>query len=599
MDITKDQAQNLLDKGYSRDQVVQFIKQAQNKVSGEISGGDISRHPVKSLVSTFMQPASQSLFGKTVEEEANAISQSPSMGQSSSAPYDKNLGMVRTIAGTMNLGGQALDTAQTPSTYAIAPILKGVGLVGKTIAKPFQEAIALSKELSKDAESVGSSSKTPSSIIRKMSDNLEKEVTPLKNSIIREETDFKDVKKSLEKEMSNKKDIHNDTLELTKNKQKDIRDSVKEDLDSKESSLKEALQGKAEDITRYMKEEIPDQISSMNDLVGKHIDSIADDMASNGKGITKLDSLNLYKKTLDEADKLGIKTGRARGLLEQLNSSAEKDIKGEDIDTGLLNAEGKPIISKSSGRGQELIPFKDFLHQSREFKRLLNESKLSGAQGLNDEDIVGAIYNKHLDHYMEQNVGGYKSLMKDYAPVINTMKAARRIFKPGNQYSDEQGVSLLKKYAMGSTTSGKEELVGDLGKSSRFGSGMNTQASDLKSIGSQLKNVQENIKKFPRTLQKKFDKEISDIKSSHEKEMGNLQQQLDKSQGQSQMKIDAIKDRISDIESNTKDRISHIQDVSDKLQSIKQRGKVAVLLGLVGLETIGRKGEDVKHLLMH
>jgi hypothetical protein len=224
---------------------------------------------------------------------------------------------------------------------------------------------------------------------------------------------------------------------------------------------------------------------------------------------------------------------------------------------------------------------------------------LSGAQGINDEDIVGAIYNKHLDRYMEENVNGYKSLMRDYAPVIQTMKTARKIFKPGSQYSDEQGVSLLKKYALGNTTAGKEELVGDLGKSSRFGGGMNTQASDLKSIGSQLKNVQENIKSFPRVLQRKFDKEISGIKNVHEKQMGDLEGQLDRAQGQSQMKIDAIKDKISDIEATTKDRISHVQDVSDKLQAIKNKGKVAGLLGLVGLEVIGRKGEDVKHLLMH
>lgn len=504
----------------------------------------------------------------------------------------------------VNMGADALDNFTSPTQWLAGlglakPVSATVQGISKGLVKPIKEAMSWSKELSDTAKSVGSASKSSESIIKTIGEKSSKEVEPLKNTISREETDFKDVKKSLEKEMSTKTRLHNDKLELTRDKQKEIKETTKSDLESKEASLKEALQGKAEDITKYMKEEIPNQISSMNDIVGQHIDDIAEEMAKSGKGITQLDKVNLYKKTLEEADRLGIKTGNARKLLEDLHGQAIKDIKGEDLDTGLVDNSGRPIINKSSGRGQELIPFRDFLHQSREFKRLLNESKLSGSQGLNDEDIVGAIYNKHLDHYMEENVSNYKSMMRDYAPVIQTMKTARKIFKPGSQYTDEQGVSLLKKYALGSGTSGKEELVGDLGKSSRFGGGMNIQASELKSIGSQLKNVQENIKSFPRVLQRKFEKEIAGIKSVHEKQMGDLESQLEKAQGQSQMKVDSIKDKISDIEATTNERISHIQDVAYKLKAVKQKGAIAGTLGMVGLGIAGTKIQEAKHVLFH
>jgi wobble nucleotide-excising tRNase len=118
-------------------------------------------------------------------------------------------------------------------------------------------------------------------------------------------------------------------------------------------------------------------------------------------------------------------------------------------------------------------------------------------------------------------------------------------------------------------------------------------------VGSQLKNVQENIKSFPKPLQKKFDKEIFDIKQSHEKQIGDLEKQLENAKGQSQIKIDEIKDKISDIEAYTNERISHIKDISDKLQDIRRKGKILGVLGLVGATEIARKGEDVKRLLFH
>jgi hypothetical protein len=596
MPVTKEQAQNLLNKGYSEDEVVQFMKRTGTQDTG-ISNQDIAQHPVKSLVKTFMQPAAQSLTGKTLEQ---------SMPYIHTPQENTPMGRVQAIGvNTMaDVGAKMADIATTPSTYALAPVLKYLGIpimgaINKGIVKPIQEGIAASKELKQTAQTVGSASSKSGSITRAISEGTDKLVKPLKESLDSEKSNFSDIKESLQKEISNKKELNTSKLKMTKEGQDARRELVMSDLEQQKQSLTEALQGEAEDITKYMKDEIPNKVKSMNDVFGQHLDEIGSEMEKSGKGISQLDRYGILKRTLDEANDLGITTGRARGLLEKLHADAAKAVEGETVNTGIIDVTGKPIISKTLSKGQELIPFRDFINETREFRRILSESKLSGVKGMNDEDIVGAMYYKNLDKYMESNVNGYKALQKDYAPVINAMKASRRIFKPGDTYSDEQGVNLIKKYAMGKTTAGKEQLLGDIQKESRFGKGVGDVTSKAKSIGDKLSTVTDTVKKMPKTLQKKFDAELEDIRSTHEKEIGDLEKRLEEAKGKSQMKADTIKDQIDDINHLSDMRISHVKNVADRLEEIKAKGKVLSVLGALGVEGIGRKGKDVKHLLFN
>lgn len=473
-------------------------------------------------------------------------------------------------------------------------------LGGKAIGavlKPFKDAAAQSKLLSQTAKEVGSASKSSDSIVRRMGELKDASITPLKDTIESEKSNFQDVKDSLQGQIENKRGLKSGSLEVTKEYQKAMKESVMGDLTKQKESLEEALQGEAEGVAKYMKDEIPARIRSMNDVFGKHIDDISDAMEKAGKGISQTDRFNILNATKEEADALGISTGRARNLLDKLHADASNTVEGKKVPLGILGADGKPIVSEVPGNGSEMIPFRDFIQETRQFRKILSDAKLTGVKGLNDEDIVGAIYNKNVNKYLEENVASYRSLQKDYAPVINAMKTARRIFKPGDIYSDEQGVNLLKRYASGKASEGKEQLFKDVQASSRFGVGSKDFTKNIKSIGDKLADVKSKISTMPKMLQDKFSKELATIADSHDKDIAGLQDSLDKSKDDSQMKIDSVKDKIKDIENHYDARIKQVRDTADKLKDFKGKARVTGLLGLVGLGEVGRKGQDLKHLI--
>lgn len=606
--LTEEQFNKAKASGFTPDQIIGFEKQRKEKSMSNqdtgISNKDISEHPFKSVAKTLIQPATQSLTGKSLGQMSEESSVHTPFTQQQREDYKNKWGMYPGKAEEMSIGDQlktagamGIDIATNPSTYAVSPILKLLGMVGSSIAKPFQEAISQSKELATTAKEIGSASKSPESIVRRMGELQDTSVKPLKESIESEKSDFQDIKDSLTKDIENKKGLKSGKLEVTKDYQKNMKDNIMSDLSKQKESLEEALQGESEGIAKYMKNEIPEKVKSMNEVFGKHIDDISDAMEKSGKGISQSDRFHILNSTKEEADALGINTGRAKKLLDSLHTDATTAVEGKKIPLGIVDVNGKPIISEIPGKGSEVMPFRDFIQETRQFRRILNDSKLSGIKGMNDEDIVGAIYNKNVNKFLENNVSGYRSLQKDYAPVINAMKTARRIFKPGDIYSDEQGINLLKKYATGKASEGKEQLLKDMQSSSRFGGGTKDITSGLKSIGDKLADVKSKISNMPKQLESKFSKELEDIRNSHDKDISNLQSRLENSKGDSQAKVDSLKDQIRDIESNYDARIRTVRDTADKIKEFKNKSKIAGALGLVGLETFGRKGQDVKHLI--
>lgn len=87
--------------------------------------GYLKEHPFLSI----FQGLPQTITGKSIEDRAVQNINSPSFGQSDSAPFNKNIPNAGNIALAQVIGGQALDMATSPATYLAGPILKGTGQV--------------------------------------------------------------------------------------------------------------------------------------------------------------------------------------------------------------------------------------------------------------------------------------------------------------------------------------------------------------------------------------------------------------------------------------------------------------------------------------
>lgn len=488
----------------------------------------------------------------------------------------------------LGLGAKGLgrDVAASVGDFYSSPtgiLTLGLGPAINAISKPLQ----LSKELSMTAKAIGAPANTSESIVRTLGLQREKEILPLNEAISSEKTNFSNIEDSIKANLAKEKGLQTKKIYLTREAQNKSRDAIMSDLNSQLSSLKAGLNKDIGTAVRYLKDEIPINIQKMNDVFGNEIDRIGQVMADNGKGISHTDNFNILNQTNDEVNSLGISTGRAKALLDKLHQEASSSVEGHQIPTGLVDNYGNPVMHEFQGNGADLIPFKDFIQQSRAFKRILSESKLSGTKGMNDEDIVGAIYYKNLNKFMEENVNGYRSLQKEYAPVINAMKTARRIFQPGNIYSDTQGANLLKAYAQGTATPGKEQLLADIQASSKFSGGMGDMTSGLKSTGDKINDIEKKIAEYPKSLRYKFSNELKAIKDEHAGNISKLNAELEANKNSSELKIREIGDKIKEVTNQYDNKVNRVRDVSEQLGAIKSKHdamlNIASKLGQVGV----------------
>lgn len=113
------------------------------KLSGQntgISGQDIAQHPFQSIGKTLIQPAAQSLTGKSMEQRAVEDVNSPDYLQSKTAPFDKNIPKNgENPAMGKIITGQIEDQATIPLNYVggklIEPVAKGIGAGVSAIGK--------------------------------------------------------------------------------------------------------------------------------------------------------------------------------------------------------------------------------------------------------------------------------------------------------------------------------------------------------------------------------------------------------------------------------------------------------------------------------
>lgn len=487
------------------------------------------------------------------------------------------------------------------------PLLKALGNISdlKKVQKSQETLSEMNfKNLKSEAEKIGAEYPSIDAITRKLGLQKAEKVQPLQEAVNSEKSTFSQVKDSLKKDIADTQKIKTEKLKLTKDAQANQRAQTMAELKQTKADTEKALTGEASDVVKYLKDSIPEKIKSYNKGYGDRIEQMAEALDKNGQGISHAENLDILQKTMQEADDIGINTGRARSVLEQEHAAALKEAGPQE--SSLVTTEGKPIML--TGNGQEFIRMRDFLMNSRKFKRTLSEAKLSGTKGYSDEDIVTALYNKHFGNFMSQKVEGFGKLQQDYAPVINAMKTARRIFNPGNEYSEEQGVNLLRKYALDSATPKKQQLVEDIQKANPFGEGVDQFSPNLKEFGKKVTLARQKIADASIGMRNKFTKELDTIEGQYAKETEGLKARLKSAEGESQAKQDILKDKISEIEQQHKFKVDEVSDIADRIKTHdmigadagkkiaefkKKRNEVLGLLGLFTGGTVGKKGIEM------
>lgn len=221
------------------------------------------------------------------------------------------------------------------------------------------------------------------------------------------------------------------------------------------ASQKSALEGKNR-FSRFAREN--------SQSYGKKLDDIIDIAEQENKLPTVDDLTAIFEKTDDEIQKAFIDTGAP---LTRYSALKNKYIHGVNPETqpemsALSKAMGfKKGEMKNAGINwsrvdtaqSQVVPpnpnapvnLKGLLSDIRSVKKAVSAKGQGALQAFSDEDLVATIFQKNVGEYMSAKYPEFANLQKDYAPLIEQMKAGRQIFKPGAPYDLGTAPNVIKK----------------------------------------------------------------------------------------------------------------------------------------------------------
>lgn len=506
--------------------------------------------------------------------------------------------------------GDVADMATSPATYVPIPIGKiplagtTVGEVAKTIpvGKGFVEGV---KELGRYEQTLkkimpfsasGVEAKKTISLVPKV---LERGIKKYKTA--REGSKFEGIRQDLEPlarvenlkqraideygvPLAQEKEALKQSLGQISTKEEKVLAStktqieqsklkLKSDIDNLSSKMKEetALQEKNIDLTSQRsavegKRRFPQLARENSNSYGDKLDSVIDIAEKEGTLPTKEILQDIFNKTDDEVAKAFIDTGAP---LAKYNALKEKYLGGFSSDTnpeaqalskamgfkkGQLKNAGidwsKVDMSKSGVKlptGQP-INLKELLQDIKSVRKSISAKGQGAERAFTDEDLVSIIFQKNVGEYMAERYPEFAKLQKAYGPLIEQMKAGRKIFKPGAPYDLGTAPKVLT-----SPDIVEQKLIQELEKGTKgFSKGLGEISQPIKKAQQKLAGTQkgyEIAKQKIENLGAQDRKELDDLLKMREEAYALAKEKVSARSLQRQKEInDSLNKRLADLE---------------------------------------------------
>lgn len=273
-----------------------------------------------------------------------------------------------------------------------------------------------------------------------------------------------------------------DSIDLMKESQHSVKNEMIKDIQKTSTNLDKVAQQDAIKV----QEELPKFFRKNSDSYGKNIDSISDKLSSNMEYITKGEINDLLGKTELDIYDTGITTGQPLELFNRLRSKYRSDLASNMGNSGWAE------------RNKE-INFSDFIREYRQIRDALSTQAKSGIK-FSEEDVVSAVFTDNVGNWISERVPEFKQLQQAYKPIVQTMKAAGKLFKPyGNKFENISGVNLLKRYGMGKSSPQELDLIKILENGSEFAPGIGKITANAEKIGYDLQLKQSFLKNLSST----------------------------------------------------------------------------------------------------
>jgi len=269
---------------------------------------------------------------------------------------------------------------------------------------------------------------------------------------------------------------------VSKSKSNIIRDSIKE----ADSLLSKTIDEKAIKIQK----QLPAWFKENSEVYGNTLDNIAETLSKSKKPFTLQNADDIISSSIGELDNELLLDGLPRRLLNRLARKYSSSPIEETVSSGLLDSFGKPITHIETARNPNLvIDFREFYEDIKKVGKAIS-SQLKSGQRFMAEDIAYAVLKKNVGNFASSRIPEFVALQKEYAPVVQSMKVAGRLFKPyGGDFSNISGATgVLRRMALGKATPQEAEFINMLQKGNSLSRGLGDITSDIVSMGQQRAN---------------------------------------------------------------------------------------------------------------
>ena len=192
---------------------------------------------------------------------------------------------------------------------------------------------------------------------------------------------------------------------------------------------------------------------------GIYRDKIVEKLSKEGRGITRGQFKEILQNAKNEIDSEFLNTGQVGsrfrkmaqkygvGISEETSPelAALQEKFGVDL-SSIANIQETGWKGLGGKNANQILDLKQVLKDVKSVTTSLSEKAKGGLRTFSEDDIVGAILDKHFGNYLGKEMPEFTKLQSRYAPIIEQMKAGRKLFKPGAPYEiSEKSISALKK----------------------------------------------------------------------------------------------------------------------------------------------------------
>lgn len=399
-------------------------------------------------------------------------------------------------------------------------------------------------------------------------------------AIKKQKEEFGELHEEYQKEVLREaEDVLNENIEVLKAKQD-------------QAALRGSLQ--------YQKE-LPVMFRESSAAYGDNLDMISKGLVDSGEEITIGEVSRILQNADQEMTESLITEGPARNAFLRLKEKYDVDFIG-GMSKFRSAATGEPVSGAIKLAEDQPVKFEELFNDLKRVKKSLSSGAKSGSTRWTQEDTAVAILQNNLGNYLKDRIPDFANLQSSYAPHIQMMKAANRIFKPyKGEYDIKSGASFLKRVSSRNPLEetaeeiGERKLIRDLESGSEFSAGLTNVRETLRRATENLQQAKqsrqrllEDIKDHSEMLKRSFDKDFAS-------QITNLQKQksfIEAESAQQEAMIHQLAEQ----------RMRQIGMREDVIRAIKEdkarfNGFIRKMLGVgVGISVLGTAYHTIKNI---